>query len=71
MTRIINEIDKKIFLEEKCFIPTMGALHKGHVSLIKEGKQSSLPVIVSIFVNEMQFNDREDFNNYNTLRLTS
>ena len=61
---IIKEINKDILAKDICFIPTMGALHKGHVSLIKEGKKSSLPVIVSIFVNEMQFNDREDFNNY-------
>mgnify|MGYP001381774218 CR=1 FL=1 len=61
---IIKEINKDILAKDICFIPTMGALHKGHASLIKEGKKSSLPVMVSIFVNQMQFNDKEDFNNY-------
>ena len=61
---IIKEINKDILTKDICFIPTMGALHKGHTSLIKEGKKSSLPVMVSIFVNQMQFNDKEDFNNY-------
>ncbi len=46
------------------FVPTMGGIHEGHISLIKNSKKTCKKTIVSLFVNPKQFNDKKDFNKY-------
>ena len=55
----MRRLDKTI-----AFVPTMGYLHEGHLSLIREGRKIGDCLVVSIFVNPVQFAPGEDFENY-------
>lgn len=46
------------------FVPTMGNLHDGHLSLVRKAREYGAPVVVSIFVNRLQFAPHEDFDRY-------
>ncbi|TCR62094.1 pantoate--beta-alanine ligase [Bosea sp. BK604] len=50
--------------EQVALIPTMGALHEGHIALVKEGQRHARRTVISIFVNPTQFAPHEDFKKY-------
>jgi len=57
-------IDNISRLKKLAFVPTMGALHKGHTNLISKAKKKTKEVLVSIYVNPKQFNSKRDFKKY-------
>ena len=60
-TRLLEEISN---IKDMAFVPTMGSIHKGHLSLINKAKKESKNILVSIYVNPKQFNSSSDFKKY-------
>ena len=60
-----NDLNEALYdVSNLGFVPTMGSLHKGHISLIKKSLKECRKTIVSIFINPTQFNNKKDYKNY-------